>query len=187
MHCTRGSSCNDHVATIYWSRDWSCTDHVNDHALFPRLIMYWSRDWSRTDHVAIMLCSRGWSCSDHVATMYWSREWSCTDHVIDHALIFQGLGSGHNSENHSGTAYHRWWYIITPAYTILVNSTMELLSNFTQLSHLCPLELLLCTERLLLTTATKYMGWEGVTERQRGHRQWPWCSSVSLMLGMSVG
>ena len=34
------------------SRDWSCTDHVNDHALFTWLIMYWSRDWSCTDHVA---------------------------------------------------------------------------------------------------------------------------------------
>ena len=51
--------------------------HVNDHALFTWLIMYWSRDWSRTDHVAIMHCSRDWSCNDHVATMYWSRDWSC--------------------------------------------------------------------------------------------------------------
>ena len=40
MHCSRGSSWNDNVATIYWSRDCSCTDHVNDHALFTWLITH---------------------------------------------------------------------------------------------------------------------------------------------------
>ncbi|MDI3349727.1 hypothetical protein DCBHLPFO_00637 [Mycoplasmopsis arginini] len=72
---------------MHWSRNWSFTDHVADHALNTWLIMHRSRDWSCTDHVAIMHCSRGWSCSDHAATMYWSHDWSCTDHVIDHALI----------------------------------------------------------------------------------------------------
>ena len=72
---------------IHWSRAWSCTDHVADHALITWLIMHWSRVWSCTDHVARMHCSRGWSCNDHAATMYWSHDWSCTDHVTDHALI----------------------------------------------------------------------------------------------------
>ena len=32
-------------------RDWSCTDHVADHALLTWLIMHWSSDWSCADHV----------------------------------------------------------------------------------------------------------------------------------------
>ena len=59
-------------STIYWSRDWSCTDHVNDHALLTWLIMQ---------------CL----CSYHILVtwliMHWSRNWSCTGHVAHHALI----------------------------------------------------------------------------------------------------
>ena len=45
---------------MHWSRDWSCTDHVTDHALIMWMIMHWSRgyhalltwlimQWSRRD------------------------------------------------------------------------------------------------------------------------------------------
>ena len=40
---------------MHWSRDWSCTDHVTDHAQITWLIMQWSRDWSCSDHVAIIV------------------------------------------------------------------------------------------------------------------------------------
>ena len=66
MHCSHDWSCTDHVtdhALITWL---SCTDHVAEHALFTWLITHLSRDIS---------------CNDHVARMHWSRGWSCTDHV----------------------------------------------------------------------------------------------------------
>ena len=37
--------------SMHWSRNWSCTNHVPDHALIAWLIIHWSRDWSCTDHV----------------------------------------------------------------------------------------------------------------------------------------
>ena len=33
---------------MHCSRDWSCTDHVTDHASITWLIMHWSRNWSCT-------------------------------------------------------------------------------------------------------------------------------------------
>ena len=49
---------------MHWSRDWSCTDHVTDHAQITWLIMHWSRgyhsllrwlimQWSRSYHVLV--------------------------------------------------------------------------------------------------------------------------------------
>ena len=37
---------------MHCSRDWSCTDHVTDHAPITWLIMHWSRNWSGTYHLA---------------------------------------------------------------------------------------------------------------------------------------
>ena len=59
---------------MHCSRDWSCTDHVTDHAPITWLIMHRSRTWSCTYHLAdhalntwlIIHCSRNWSCTDHV-------------------------------------------------------------------------------------------------------------------------
>ena len=64
--CSWNWSCNDHVATMYWSRDWSCTDHVNDHALFTWLIM----NWSRGSNSLITWIS----CTDCVPDMHRSRD-----------------------------------------------------------------------------------------------------------------
>ena len=65
---------------MHCSRDWSCTDHVTDHAPITWLIMHWSRNWSGTYHLP-----------DHALItwliIHWSRDWSCTDHIIDPALI----------------------------------------------------------------------------------------------------
>ena len=70
--CYWNWSCNDHVATMYWSGEWSCTDHLIDHALISWLIMHCTRDWSCTDHMT------------HHALISWL---SCTAHVADHAMI----------------------------------------------------------------------------------------------------
>ena len=58
-----------HHALIRWlithvSRDWSCTDHVNNHEVITWL-----------------------SCTDHVDIMHWWRACACTDDVADRALI----------------------------------------------------------------------------------------------------
>ena len=36
---------------MHWSRNWSGTYHLADHALITWLIIHWSRDWSCTDHM----------------------------------------------------------------------------------------------------------------------------------------
>ena len=56
----------NHAATMYWSHDWSCTDHVDDHTLIMWQIMHWSRGWSCTDTVTEHGLITWLSCSDHV-------------------------------------------------------------------------------------------------------------------------
>ena len=99
----RDWSCRGHVAIMDWSRGWSYTDHVTDHALITCLIMNWALAWSCTYHVAhhalnsqlIIPWSQSWSYTDYVtvhALITWlilhcSCGWSCTDYLVDHTLI----------------------------------------------------------------------------------------------------
>ena len=52
---------------MYWSRDWSCTDHVIDPALITWLIMHGSRDCSGTNHLTDHALTTWLTCTAHVA------------------------------------------------------------------------------------------------------------------------
>ena len=98
MHCLRG-----YHALITWL---ITTYHVTDRVQIIWLIMKWSRGWSYSAHVTDHAHITWLSCTDHVAIMHWyhalitwlithvSRDRSCTDHVaimhwsrFYHALI----------------------------------------------------------------------------------------------------
>ena len=72
---------------MHWSRGWSCTDHVTDHALITWLIMHWSRGYHALMTWLIMHLSYDWSCPDHVAILHSSLGWSYTHLGTDRALI----------------------------------------------------------------------------------------------------
>ena len=64
------------ICWMHWSRGWSCTDHLEDHALITWLITHSSCAWSCTDHLA----------DNALITkliIHWSHYCACTDHVAD--------------------------------------------------------------------------------------------------------
>ena len=65
-------ACTSHVAIMHWSRGWSYTDHVTDHAQITWL--------SCTDYLIVHAINT-WMI------MHLSRGWSCTNHIADHELI----------------------------------------------------------------------------------------------------
>ena len=98
MHCSRDWSCTDHVnnhEVITWL---SCTDHVDimhwsvaDHTRITWLIMHWSRGY----HALITWLS----CTDHETDHALITWLSCTAHVADHAMITQLPCSGHMTDH----------------------------------------------------------------------------------------
>ena len=72
MHKSHCISCSGQVAIMHWSRGWSGTDHVTNHAVITSL----SCNDLEIAHALII-----WMIT------HWSRDRSCTEHVTDHALI----------------------------------------------------------------------------------------------------
>ena len=98
---------------MHWSRGWSCTDHVTDHALITWLIMHWSRGYHALITWLVIHGSCAWSCTDYMTDhalntwliMHWSRgyhalltwlimQWSCSYDVPVRWLIIHPLGDG---------------------------------------------------------------------------------------------